>query len=367
MPDRTLSRHSKADLLDLGDQFNAAQTIEAASQIASEFLGRVLGVTRAGYALLDIAGGRYEVQRDWVQPGAISIVGRHGLENFSASIDRLRRRQPIVVDDLSCEKWLAPDWAGYQSIAVQAMIIIPLFDQGELVGVLFVHESAPRNWTAGEVDLTRSVADRTYAAIAKIVAQEDQKLLNQELVHRLKNTLAMVQSIARQTLRKSTEPDAFDAFSDRLVALGRAHDALIEQRWNGAEIGTVVANIMKLHCSDERLSFSGPDLVLGPRATLSLSMLLHELATNAIKYGALSRDTGRLTIAWRLEGEGDGANLVLTWQERGGPAVTEPARRGFGSQLIKLGLMGTGQAKKCYLPTGFEAEFRASIARLRQS
>jgi two-component sensor histidine kinase len=364
MADRTLSRRRKAALLDLGDQLNAAVTVERASRVASHFLGRSLAASRAGYAILDIAGGRYEVEQDWVQSGTASLVGRHGLAGFPATIETLRRREPIVVDDISREELLASDWDSYHSIGVRAVVMVPVIDHGELVGVLFAHQGSPRSWTTDEVDLTRSVADRTYAAIAKITAQEEQEILNQELVHRLKNTLSMVQSIAFQTLRGSTETAAFNAFSNRLVALGKAHDALIEQRWKAVDIATIIENIMKLHCPAESCSFCGPDLVLGSRATLSLSMILHELATNAIKYGALSNSAGRVTITWYVEGTGDSANLGLTWKERGGPLVTEPVRKGFGSRLITLGLMGAGQTERRYLAEGFEAEFRVPVARL---
>ena len=119
----------------------------------------------------------------------------------------------------------------------------------------------------------------------------------------------------------------------------------------------------------DRINVSGPDIQLGPRATLSLSLLLHELGTNAVKYGAFSGPDGCVTVSWRLEkleAEPE-PDLVLTWRETGGPPVEAPKERGFGSRLIRMGLVGTGGVQLSYQASGFAAEMRAPLSQVQQS
>ena len=108
-------------------------------------------------------------------------------------------------------------------------------------------------------------------------------------------------------------------------------------------------------------------MLLGPKATLSLSLLLHELATNAIKYGALSRETGRVAVEWRIDRGGAEPTFVVGWRERGGPPARAPTRRGFGSRLIGMGLVGTGGAKLDYGEEGLEAQFSAPLRTIEES
>ena len=192
-------------------------------------------------------------------------------------------------------------------------------------------------------------------------AQERQQVINHELSHRLKNTLAMVQAIAAQTLRGVTDRDAVRALEQRLTTLSRAHDILLQRSWVSADIRDVVTGTLALHADAIRLRVEGSDLALGPRGVLSLSMLLHELATNAAKYGALSAAGGFVSVTWTIT---DGT-LALTWQERAGPPIVEPPTRGgFGSRLIRMGLVGTGGSDLRYEPCGLRAEFQASVQSL---
>ncbi len=167
-------------------------------------------------------------------------------------------------------------------------------------------------------------------------AEARQQLLNHELVHRVKNTLAVVQAIVGQTLRNSGAPrDAIQAIGARLVALSRAHDVLMRTRWDEAPIADVIASGMAVHGSENsRVRLDGPRIDVGPRAALALTMALHELCTNAIKYGALSSNSGNVVVTWLLGGRGSDARFQLRWKESGGPLVTAPARTGFGSWII---------------------------------
>ncbi|MGE7417491.1 sensor histidine kinase [Methylobacterium tarhaniae] len=172
-------------------------------------------------------------------------------------------------------------------------------------------------------------------------AEEQQALLMQEMAHRLKNTLALVQAVAAQTLRSAPSLEsAMDAFNGRLMALSDAHDVLIRGAWAEADLAAVVEGAMAPHIDamDGRFAAAGPRVGLGPRSVLTLSLMLHELATNAAKYGALSSPTGRVAVTWALAGEAE-AMLHLRWEESGGPPVVPPRRGGFGSRLIERSLV----------------------------
>ncbi len=207
-------------------------------------------------------------------------------------------------------------------------------------------------------------SDRKAAELMRAEAEKVQQILNQELSHRMKNTFAMVQAIAAQTLRK-VEPAAVETFSRRIQALSTAHDVLLKGTWVEAQIADVVQSVLSTLGGPERFVVDGPQIRLGARATLSISLLLHELATNAVKYGSLSRDGGRVALRWQVEKAEEDPELRLDWRETGGPAVAEPSHRGFGSKLIRTGLAGIGQVNLQYNVSGLEAEFRAPLSQLQ--
>ncbi len=168
-------------------------------------------------------------------------------------------------------------------------------------------------------------------------AEDQQRLLVAELNHRVKNTLSVVLAIASQTLRRAPSPEAFNAsFVGRLRALAAAHDLLTQSHWQSADLETVISHALQVHAGGDRaLTVHGPALALSPRQTLTLSLVLHELATNAAKYGGLSTSAGRVEIRWELSGGERGPQLRLSWTERDGPAVTRPDVEGFGTKLIE--------------------------------
>ena len=179
-----------------------------------------------------------------------------------------------------------------------------------------------------------------------ISAQKDadarQRVLINELNHRVKNTLASVQAIVSRTLRGAVDLEAAQRSVDqRLVALARTHDLLTTESWRSAGLRAVAESTRApLGVDAGRLYLEGPGVELAPKAALAVSMALHELFSNAVKHGALSAETGRVSMTWRVEERDGQRRLVLNWRETGGPAVTAPAHRGFGSRLIELGLAG---------------------------
>jgi len=159
-----------------------------------------------------------------------------------------------------------------------------------------------------------------------------------ELNHRVKNTLATVQSMVRQSLRDPADPkDAWHDLSDRIVAFAAAHDLITEHSWNGADLRALVGRAIA-SAPPSQVSVEGPPLRLSPKLALSLSLALHELLTNAYKHGALSAPEGRVSIIWSDAKADGGKGLQLRWVETGGPPAAAPARAGFGSRLLKRAL-----------------------------
>lgn len=225
-------------------------------------------------------------------------------------------------------------------------------------------------WIARRAQLARDGNGKVLRLLGTVhdiserkVAEERQKLLNEELGHRMKNTLALVQAIASQTLRSASDRKAVHAFNQRVMALSHAHEVLLQQSWSAADMRDVVTGVLRLHGEANRFTIEGESFNLGPKAALSLSLLLHELATNAIKYGALSVPEGHVAIAWSRRD----ADLQLTWTEQGGPPAREPETSGLGSRLIDMGLAGTGRVTKAYPPSGVNVEFLAPIKLIEEN
>lgn len=217
-----------------------------------------------------------------------------------------------------------------------------LFPLGDGIGVVF-----------------RDITDRRKAE-----AQRD--LLVQELEHRIKNTLAMVQSIADQTFRKSgLEPEARQAFAARLVLLSNVNTILTQRSWDSADLYEIVASAVGPHRASGKGQFeiAGPILRLGPKTAVALSMAVHELCTNATKYGALSSEAGRVEIAWST----DQGQFSWAWRELGGPAVVAPQHIGFGSRLIERSLAVQLSAKVSmdYAPKGLVCTIEAPLSAIR--
>jgi len=197
-------------------------------------------------------------------------------------------------------------------------------------------------------------------------AEQRNQLLIAELNHRVKNTLAVVQVIASETLKgRFAEKEIRDALNSRLIALARSHDILTQESWEGASLTELLrkslAPFMQGESLEDRVALDGRDIRLSPTCALSLSMGFHELATNAAKYGALSVPKGRIEVHWTEVPSENGRNVQLTWQERNGPPVLPPKRKGFGSRLLERALpyqmKGTAQLNYAHDGLLFEISF----------
>jgi PAS domain S-box-containing protein len=190
-------------------------------------------------------------------------------------------------------------------------------------------------------------------------ADEHLRLMINELNHRVKNSLATVQGITAQTLRRGEVPDGVrEALAARLIALAEAHDVLTDEKWSGAALADLVAQAAAPYVSLRGVSpfrVEGPGVFVPPKTAIALALAFHELATNAAKYGALSTPEGRVSVAWNVRGSPRGRELRLTWRESGGPPVRTPDKSGFGTRLIQNGLAAElqGVVSLDYPPTGF--------------
>jgi two-component sensor histidine kinase len=180
-------------------------------------------------------------------------------------------------------------------------------------------------------------------------------LLIEELNHRVKNTLAILQAIATQTFRSATRAER-EKFEGRLGALAEAHNLLSKVKWQGSELQDVIERVLQPYLlnNPERIKMFGPKVPLSPRLAVVLSMIVHEIATNAAKYGALSNDSGNVVLDWEVIGENLKHKLRMVWRETGGPPVTAPVQRGFGSRLIERSARDQlgGEATVDFLPRG---------------
>jgi two-component sensor histidine kinase/integral membrane sensor domain MASE1 len=267
-------------------------------------------------------------------------------------------------------------------LPVRSYLAVPVKSRsGEVLGGLFFGHSAPSVFDERAERIMAGIGAQAAIAIdnARLYqsaqrelaerrrAEEHQRLLINELNHRVKNTLATVQSIAAQTARSVQDPaEANDAFLARLMALSRAHDVLTRQSWEGADLAAVVQGAITPFdgTGGERFRLSGPSVWLEPQMALALAMALHELGTNASKYGALSAATGRVEVDWSLRPAKPDALLTLTWRETGGPKVERPTRKGFGSRLLERGLpheLG-GTVDLDYRPGGLVCTIEARLA-----
>lgn len=200
-----------------------------------------------------------------------------------------------------------------------------------------------------------------YDITERKLGDERQRLLLRELNHRVKNTLATVQALATQTVRHARQPSEFlQAFGARLQGLGAAHNLLSDREWRGIGIRELVQIEVKPFDSAQqpRMTISGADLLLSPDQAVGLGLILHELASNALQYGALSAPSGKVDLDWKTLGRRDARRLVLTWRESGGPEVIPPERHGFGSILIRRSLAKVISSEVIheYRPEGVFAE-----------
>jgi putative addiction module CopG family antidote len=299
-----------------------------------------------------IGEGFYSVDRDWritrfnneasrhFRRAAGDVIGQKLWDVFPGARDTdlgrlfaatMESRQPVKSETPSVV--IDGRWLAYR-----------LFPIGDGMGVVF-----------------RDITDRKSA-------EEQRDLLIGELNHRVKNTLATVQAIATQTLRSANvDPALRQTLEARLQTLGNAHGVLTDKNWAGADLHDVIWSALHPHSTPDRRQFSveGPNMLLRPVSAVAFSLAMHELCTNAIKYGALSAEAGNVTVHWKVE---DG-RFRLEWREHGGPPVDKPTRKGFGSSMIERALAAQlrGQVAIDYAPAGLVCTIDAPFEAIRET
>jgi PAS domain S-box-containing protein len=244
----------------------------------------------------------------------------------------------FLVADTADAEALAQIEAGFESDSDRSLEIrYRRKDGSEFWAALFVSPVRDRRDSvvqhfASYVDLTKHKEE-----------QAQSRMLIDELNHRVKNTLSTVQSLVRQALRTTSDPNELrKSIESRLFALSRSHDLLTRVNWKNAGLLDVLTDALApFMVADDgmmRITMDGKNVPIPPKVTLALGVAFHELATNAVKYGALSDGVGSVLLAWTIEAAPKGPRIVMQWQEKDGPPVKSPSRKGFGSRLIENGL-----------------------------
>lgn len=352
-----------AALVELSDCLSQARDTSEMTQALGDLLGRTFELTRAGYGTIDHAAGTLTIERDWTSPGAASLAGSYHFQDYGLSLDQLAAGQAIVIDDVGEDPHTVGHADRFRELNIRALVNVPLIEHGSLVALIFLHDRNVRHWSDDKLSFLQEALRRTREAIERRRAEDARELLTGELHHRIKNMLAVVQAIATQTFRGESVPDELDTFHARLTALGAANEALTQESWRKASLEVVVLRACSAQVGAAgRIRSSGPQLVIKAQAVTAFSLALHELCTNAAKYGALKNPEGFVEVSWTSKDE----RLQFSWLEVGVSDITPPSRDGFGSKLIErsLVLQFGGKWTRNFEPPGLRVHFDLPLDRL---
>ncbi len=374
-----MAEHDLSDGEDDSALLTLVETIEELS--ATRTIDEVAAVVRSSARRISGADGVAFVLRDndccwYLDEDAIGPLWKGKRFPLTACISgwSMLNRQTVVIPDIYQDDRIPHD--AYRPTFVKSLVMTPVRTRDPIaaLGAYWANEHTPPPEIVAKLQvMARATAaalesGRLHASLNKEL--ERRTFLMRELDHRVKNTLASVQSIASQTLRTAASPQAFnESFESRLLALSQAHELLTKQAWGKAHLREILAAAMRPFggLEDGRFVVEGPPIEITPEAAVAVHMTLHELIVNAAKYGALSAPAGKVFVTWRVEDEG-GAHptFALEWRERGGPLVAppEPKDEGFGSRLIRRGLSRDlgGAAVLDFAPEGLTFTFRAPLS-----
>ena len=271
------------------------------------------------------------------------------------------RKEPVYVTDIQAD----PLWADFRGLAAEfdlaACWSIPLIgSNGTVLGTFALYHRRPRAPSPGEKEIGELLARIGTIAIEHDRSEKQRQMLVGELAHRVRNILAVVSAIAASTIRAKADPVSYKSFQDRLIALSTAQSLLTRVDWSNVSLADLIEQVAIKPFSADATQFAveGPPVNFPPRLVLPFALSLHELCTNAVKYGALSRDEGRVDIRWGLDSTNGDRRFYFRWSEAGGPPVSPPTRHGFGSRVVK-GMFASelgGSANVDYRPGGLVYE-----------
>lgn len=340
---RKRAEEIQAALYNFTDRLFRARSTDDIYEAALDAIIRALGCERASILLFHDAG-----VMKFVAWRGLSDGYREAVEGHSPWTRETEDPEPITVGDIDTAEIDRSLRVTLKAEGIAALAFIPLAANGELVGKFMTYYAAPQHFSEADINVAVTIARQLGFSLERLRSEEQRReaeaakeLLLNESKHRIKNTLATVHAMAAQTLLH-TRPDELNTFISRLHALGEAHELLTTENWNKALLQDVVSRALKPFAADQdnRFVAEGPSIWLPANMSLHLTLCLHELATNAVKYGAFSNGAGQVHVSWVMAREPERHRLLITWQETGGPPVAAPTRKGFGSLLIQA----TGEA-----------------------
>jgi len=350
-------------LVEAIEDLSGARSVEEVAAVVRSSARRISGADGATFVLRD------EDQCVYLDEDAAGPLWKGRRFPISACISgwTMLNRQAAVIPDIYQDPRIAHD--AYRPTFVKSLVMTPVRPSDPLAAI-GAYWNRVRQPSLDEVMKLQVIARAAAAALESVRVYAEQadtlkrgRFQLRELDHRCKNTLAAVQSIADQTLRRSASPaDFVAAFNGRLGALSRAHELLTRGEWGSARLSEVLEQA--LGAFGQRITVCGPAMRLAPETSVALHMTFHELAVNAAKYGALTVEGGRVAVTWNVDILADPPELDLIWTERGGPPVHAAPSRGFGTRLIEQGLARQlgGEAKLNFDPEGLVFRVRAPLS-----
>lgn len=356
----------QAALYQFTDRLYRANSMQDAVDAALDAIASALSVERASILLFD-------------EGGVARFVGWRGLsESYRAAVEGHcpwkpgeRNAQPIFVTDIDLTDEPETIKRVVRCEGIHGLAFIPLTASGGVIGKFMTYYETAHIFSDDERALAVTLARQLGVTLERLRIETDRKrveaqrdLLVAELSHRVKNTLATVISVARQSFAKGPSLEqALKSFDGRLRALAHTHNRLAESNWDGASLHRLLANELAPYraADGNNIEMNGPDIRLDPRRAVVLGMAFHELATNAAKYGALSSRGGRLIVDWSVQGAP--RELHLDWVERGGPVVQRPQRSGFGRLLLERALRADlrGHVELKFAPGGLRCSIIGAL------
>jgi PAS domain S-box-containing protein len=335
--------------------FKFSERLQNASSLPEAYEAAVVSVLealqcdRAALLLLDGEG----VMR-FVAWHALSEAYRSAVEGHSPWRSDAAKPEPICIHDVSDSSLPDPLKHVVEAEGIRGLAFIPVILDNQIIGKFMSYYNIPHHFSDAEMTLALTVSRQLAVSIGRQRAAALEQTLTREVQHRSNNLLAVIQAIAQRSLSGNLSlEEAKEKFEARLHALARAHHNLMKSNWSRINLGDLVRS--ELEPFSARADIQGPEILLGPQQAQSFSLALHELATNAVKHGALSSDSGRVTVDWFL---GDSTELTFRWREEGGPAVANPSRQGFGTTLLTSTF---AKASLNYSPGGVSCELNVLL------
>lgn len=350
-----------AALLALADEM--AQRPDNVLNLLCELVLEVCGADSAGVSLLDGDNDQFV----WpAVAGAWAPFVNGAMPRSASPCGKVLEHDQILIFRDVIAQFPA---AAQAQPEIDEIMLAPFHREGVPIGTVWAISHTPgQQFDSEDRRVLANIARFAAAAYQMAGAQQSARLAqkqlsitNRELGHRLKNMLSMVMAVVGQTLKRQQDQSQVKVLQRRLEALGAAQNVLIDQETSSASIQAIAQSVVGVLGQSERVGIEGPPLTLGPRSALGCSLIVHELCTNAIKYGALSKERGRVALSWAVSEGAKESALVLQWQESGGPKVTKPRRSGLGTRLISMGLLGAGETRIDYDPYGLRVELTASL------